>query len=253
MTPGVLPSTTGGWRAYFDRHEQMSPSAVGTVRLRDGRSTRALVRSLRRFQAGESSGTRLADEALDPRHAFLDDDSRAALAAFMAEEHRHGELLAALLGGLGSAPATRDLSTRAFVATRRVFGFRAKLTVLMVAEIVGIAFYETVAEAVDEPTVRRVMWSIFDDEVAHLEFGTLLLRRAIAAPGRPFSGRARRVALLTWLRVVLAAALVGVAVDHHPLMRRVGFSTVLRRALRMQRAMAVELSPVGSRRLVVAI
>lgn len=247
------PSTSDGWRRYFDEHEQLAVADVGVVRLTDSGAARALVRSLRRFQAGESSGRRLADEAQRGDLPYLDDDLRWSIVRFMAEEERHGELLAALLGRLGSNPPVSDLSTIAFTKLRRAFGFRAKFAVIVVAEIVGIAFYDTVATTVDEPTVRQVMASIRDDEIAHLAFGADLLGRMIDAPGPAFLRRWRRIALVSWIRLVLTLAVVGLSLDHLPLMRRIGLRTVLGHARRSHRALVDELVPLVRRPLAVAV
>jgi hypothetical protein len=192
---------------------------------------RALVRSLRRFQIGERSGSRIATDVWHAHDAFLDDDLRHAITRYISEEHRHGDLLEALLGRMGADVSRRDLSASAFTFARRLLGLRGKIIVLNVAEIIGAEFYSSVVQTSNSATVRHVVGAIRDDELAHLAFGLTLIRRMIDAPGSRVRRRVRRIALLSWFYVVLAAAIAVVAVDHTPYLRRAGYASVLRPSL----------------------
>ncbi len=220
-------TSTRDWRQYFTDHRQMAVTEVGKVAPTDEGTRRALVRSIRRFQAGEASGSHLAVDIWTAHDTFLDEDARHAIAMFIAEENRHGELLEKLLAEMNASVATRDASAMAFTFARRLLGMRTKLIVLNVAEIVGAAFYASVAEYSDDAATSAVCAAIRDDEFAHLAFGVMLLRRMIDAPGSPATKALRRFVIVNWLRLMMASALVVVSVDQAPYLRRAGFASVI--------------------------
>jgi len=132
-------------------------------------------------------------------------------------------VLEQLLYRLGSGPASRDASATAFKAVRRLMGLRGKLVVLVAAEMIGAAFYDSVVQSVDDDTVRSVLASIRDDERAHLLFGVALTRAMVSSGSTGVARLMWRCGLLSWLWAVTVGALVVVSADHAPFLRRVGW------------------------------
>lgn len=126
-----------------------------------------LVRSLQRFQLGESSEGSLARQALTI--AELDPDTRIAIGLFVREEGRHARELAHLLAALGAPTLRKHWSEMLFRRGRRLFGFRTKMLVIGGAEIVGAATYGLLADRVPQP-VARFCATLAEDEARHLDF-----------------------------------------------------------------------------------
>ena len=126
--------------------------------------------SLARFQLGEAGEGRIAtaiDRFVTPA---IDEDYRLALKLFVKEEGRHARILGALVLELGGTLLGKTWTESLFVAGRRMAGIRLKLLVLLVAEVVGIAFYREIADRLDDGCVRRALHQICGDEEQHLTF-----------------------------------------------------------------------------------
>ena len=92
-------------------------------------------------------------------------------------------------------------------AGRRALGIRLKLLVVLSAEVIGITFYGLIARALPEGLIRKALYSIAEEEKAHLEFHIEFFRRQN-------SDIRRRIAFwLCWLGVGSAAG-VAVLIDH---------------------------------------
>ncbi len=167
-----------------------------------------LARSLARFQLGEGGEGRIANQIRRVQIDEIDDDYRAALRLFVREEGRHARILAKMVRGLGGELCRNDWSERAFVRARRLAGVRLKILVLLAAEVVGIGFYGTVAEALPEGPLRSALEQISADEEDHLRFHVDFFRRSI---GRSSS---RRALFATAWPVIAYLACVLVVADH---------------------------------------
>ena len=191
------------WRAYFEANCVRPMPDLPRV---SAAWAPLLARSLAVFQLGESKGGRLASE-IDALPG-LDADYKAAIKLFIAEEQRHGDVLAACVGALGGELMKTTWTESLFVVARRLAGVRFKLVVLLAAETVGLAFYRGLITRLPAGPLRSALAEICDDEVAHLRFH-----------GDAFRGdRAFRYAFYA---VVTAAAAV-VLVDHRKTHRALG-------------------------------
>lgn len=174
----------------------------------------AVVRSVQRFQVGESGdGANLigkADRAGDPEYA-------AAVRLFVAEERNHARLLELLLNAAGEQTISGDWSDGVFIWLRRAMGLRLELLVLMVAEVVALRYYRALRDGTDDVPTTRIAGLILNDELRHVPFHCQRLRAAFAQVSRP----ARLVVLALWWVTLLGATLV-VAVDHGAALRRLG-------------------------------
>lgn len=195
------------WRDHFERSRlRPMPDLRGGAAQLPPAWRKPLARSLAVFQLGESRGGRLAVEIDEV--PGLDDDYREAIKRFVAEEQRHGAVLALCVEELGGELLAHTWTETLFVAARRVLGVRFKLVVLLAAETVGLAFYRAVASRLPAGPVRAALDEICADEVHHLRF------HADAFGGR-LGFR------LVWYPVVTAAGAV-VLVDHRAALRAIG-------------------------------
>ena len=191
------------WRAYFERNRVRPMPEISPVH---EPWAKLLARSLAVFQLGESKGGRLANE-IDSLPG-LDADYKAAIKLFIAEEQRHGDVLATCVSALGGELMTTTWTESLFLVARRLAGVRFKLVVLLSAETVGLAFYRGLITRLPAGALRGALAEICDDEVEHLRFH-----------GDAFRGnRAFRYAFYA---VVTAAAAV-VLVDHRKTHRALG-------------------------------
>lgn len=167
-----------------------------------------LARSLARFQLGEGGEGRIANEIRRVQIDEIDDDYRAALRLFVREEGRHARILAKLVKGLKGQLCREDWTERAFVRARRLAGVRLKLLVLLAAEVVGIGFYGTIAQALPTGPLRAALEHIGADEEDHLRFHVDFFRRSIG-----HSTHRRALFVVAW-PVLASLACVLVVADH---------------------------------------
>jgi hypothetical protein len=159
------------WRRHFEMQAARPlPVADGAPELRR-ELVAPLVRSLARFQKGESGEGRIAHEIDRVAIDGIDDDYRAALKLFVREEGRHGRILGEQLRALGGHLLEETWTNRLFVVGRRMLGVRLKLVVLLVvAEAVSLMAYGALINALPPGALRRALEQIREDERAHLVF-----------------------------------------------------------------------------------
>jgi hypothetical protein len=194
------------WRVHFESNRLRPLPRVEAPPLPRAQHE-ALARSLASFQLGESGEGRIAHE-IDTFRG-VDDDYRAALKLFVAEEGRHAAILARMVLALDGKLLQRSWTERLFVHGRRLFGVRFKLLVLLAAEVIGIGFYGLIARALPGGSMADALKQIFADEEAHLLFHCEFLS------GQP------RVLHWVWWPLGTAAALA-VLWDHHRTLRAFG-------------------------------
>ena len=174
------------WKSHFDafatrpRPEvQVAPPGLGV------NQRIALARSLAVFQLGESGEGRIAHEIDRCRLSGIDDTYRAALRRFVAEEGRHGRILADLVRALDGSLLHRTWTDALFTRARRMLGMRLKLVVLLAAEVVGITFYGLLASRLEPSPFQSALEQICADEVHHLAFHGAFFRhrRELRWPG----------------------------------------------------------------------
>jgi hypothetical protein len=159
------------WRRHFEMNRQR-PLAEGLERAEEVPEVwrRELAKSLAIFQLGESGEGRIAHEIDQAKVPGIDADYRAALKLFVAEEGRHARMLGLMVRGVGGKLLARTWTERLFVFGRRLLGVRLKLMVLLVAEVVGSAFYGLLASRLPAGGMRRGLEEICEDEQHHLDF-----------------------------------------------------------------------------------
>ncbi|WP_051580123.1 ferritin-like domain-containing protein [Pseudonocardia acaciae] len=181
---------------------------------RGARLHRAVIRSIQRFQVGESGdGANLIAKADADQHA----DYAAAVRLFVAEEREHARMLGRLLAAAGTPTITAHWSDVVFVRLRRALGLRLELMVLMVAEVIALRYYRALRDGPEDALTTEVAGRILADEARHVSFHTVRLAAWLADLPRV----ARPVVAWSWWLLLLGAA-VTVAVDHGPALRRLG-------------------------------
>jgi len=240
---------SSAWLAHFERnrlhrpepdwhrHTPFPPHVTGP-----------LARSLAHFQLGESGeGATLLAAA---RRAWPDDaDYVAALALFVAEEQEHARLLEHLVARFGGTLVTKHWTHRCFRTLRRALGVEFEIQTLVIAEIIGAAYYRLLRSTGDG-VVRQVCELMLRDEVPHLRFHA---DRVVTAE----LGRAplRRALWSARFRLLFRAAVTAAWIDHRPALRALGvnrgvFSAEARSEARAwlvrRRQIAVAVSPAAS-------
>jgi hypothetical protein len=205
------PVNWKAWRELFEwRKGRALPSldpAIDCASL-----PRTLARSLAVFQLGESGGGTIVDQARRCALPGTDDDYAAALELFVAEEHRHANILAMAVRLMRGELIRRNWTARLFVFGRRLIGLRLKVLVLLAAEVVGIGYYSSIADSLSPGRMQRWLREIATDERSHLAFHCDFLRRQTRR------GWQRQLFVAAWRCVVRTAGLV-VLMDHRHALR----------------------------------
>jgi len=197
-----------GWRRHFEdeaerrRHVSDPDWSVGA------RLEPAILRSLQKFQAGESGdGANLIRKAGGG-------DYGAAARLFVAEELNHARMLALLLEAAGAPTIDGHWSDAVFVRLRRALGLRLELMVLLIAEVVALRYYRALRDGTGDALTSEVAGRILADEERHVPFHCHRLRGG-------FPAGVRVVVFGAW-RVLLIGVTITVAADHGPALRRLG-------------------------------
>jgi hypothetical protein len=198
----------GAWRRYFELNAARPLPPVAGAAIGLPAAWRApIARSLARFQIGETGEGRIVAQVARASFDGIDDDYREAVRLFVREEGRHARILAGLVRVMGGALVARSTNERLFTYARRLFGTRAKLVVLLVAEIVGIAFYGALARRLPDGTLKGALEDILYDEDAHLRFHCAFFRGQIRPPFDAI-GRAALCRVLGALTAIAFAAML---------------------------------------------
>lgn len=156
------------WLHYFIDNEHRPDAIVPDVLDVPAALRAPLIDALRTFQAGETGEGRIVRQAA--RVAGSDVDFAATMRLYIAEEGRHARELGLLVRALGGTPVRTVPAAVAFRFARRLAGFEAKMAVLTAAEIVGIVFYDLLAERVPCPELCAVVARISREERFHLAY-----------------------------------------------------------------------------------
>ena len=206
------------WVTHFERHRgRPLPPVQHCAEGLEPRQQRALASSLARFELGERGGGSIA-RRIDHLHLTgIDDHYRSALKLFVAEEHRHGQILARLVRTMGGQLLDESWTDSLFTRGRRLMGLRVKLLVLLSAEVIGIAFYGGIAAVLPPGSARTALEGICEDEEAHLRFHRDFFCQQSRTP-------LARALVRAGLWVIGLAAMATVVADHRRQMAALGLS-----------------------------
>ena len=158
------------WLDYYQRnpHTWTDPEWHVPSPL-DQTTKRALALSLSHFQLGESGeGNFLFAQAR--KQALEDTAYHQALELFVAEEQAHAHLLEQLVNRFGGRTIERHWTHALFRLVRRAFGLNFELQVLVIAELVGTAYYRLVHGRAKDRVLAQVCDRILRDEARHIDF-----------------------------------------------------------------------------------
>jgi hypothetical protein len=166
------------WLNYFKQNRINRPELPWHVGCPLDENTRKILcRSLSHFQLGESGeGKFLLQQAR--KQAQNDVDYISALALFIQEEQEHARLLERLVRRFGGEPVRHHWTHAAFRLARRMCGLNFELQVLVVAEIVGTAYYRLLQMRARDVVLDEACQLFLRDEARHLEFHACRLRDA---------------------------------------------------------------------------
>ncbi len=177
-----------------------------------------LARSLSHFQLGESGGGQHLFEKAE-RQGETDAAYRQALELFVAEEGEHARLLRGLVAHFGGRLVARHWTHLLFRLARRALGLNFEIQVLLIAELVGTAYYKVLERRARDPILAQVCRRILADEAQHVAFHLDRLRDLHAAllP-------AERSGWHLQFQLFFSAALQVAWMDHRPSLAAVGAS-----------------------------
>jgi hypothetical protein len=206
------------WAAHFraNQENRAEPDWAAPVTL-PAEVVAPLLRSLEQFQLGDGGGPAYLI-ALD-RERFLAgaEGTRRLVDLWFAEEREHARLLGEAVARFGGRCITRHWSFTAFCMTRKWFGVRFELTVLLLTEIVSTVYYRMLLRHAGDPALRAMCRLILRDEVGHVSFHRDRLARQARAGtstfGRFWAGRFRTLGL---------AAATMLWVNHAPGLKAIG-------------------------------
>lgn len=172
--------------------------------------------SLSHFQLGESGGGRHLF-AKAARQALEDPAYVAALELFVAEEGEHAQLLRNLVERFGGRLIARHWTHLLFRAARRALGLNFEIQILLIAELVGTAYYRVLQRRARDPILDQVCVRILADEAQHVAFHLDHLREIHAAllP-------AERAAWTLQFQLLFTAALLVAWIDHRVALKATG-------------------------------
>jgi hypothetical protein len=203
------------WLNYFEwnrRNRAVIPWEQGITI--EPHLRRPLVRSLQKFQLGESGeGRRLKRNAAGTGDATY----AAAIDLFIKEEQEHARLMARILNGLNAPLIRKHWSEGCFVLMRRQFGLVQELMVLLLPEMIAKRYFRVLHDGTQNPVLRMVFAQIARDEEGHLAFHIEYLRRVFEK--KSFS---RRIMVQVLWRLLFRASCVAMMLDHWPALRAVG-------------------------------
>jgi hypothetical protein len=212
------PLAVGRWLAHFRRNQENRPEPNWAAPLTlEAEVVRPLVRSLEQFQLGDGGGP--AYLIAWDRERFLSDGdgTRELVDLWFAEEREHARLLAGAVARFGGRCIRGHWSFSVFCRTRRWFGVRFELTVLLLTEIVSTVYYRLMHRHGDDAALRAMCRLINRDESGHVAFHRDRLARAARA-GRAHYGKCWEMRF----RVLGFAAATMLWINHAPGLRALG-------------------------------
>ena len=205
------------WHDYFKRNRDNRPNIPWKKGLQvEAFLRRPLIRSLQRFQLGESGNGR---HLMKGAQKTGDKNYVQAMELFIKEEQEHARWLGEILQRLDAPPLTRHWSNLAFTGLRRLLGLREELFVLLVAEMIAKRYYHTLREGTNDPVLKMVFGQMWQDEMGHVAFHTDFLQRVFSSWSLPI----RVIVRALWRALYRVVCLV-VMLDHRALIRAAGDS-----------------------------
>jgi hypothetical protein len=158
------------WLKYYQLNRQDRPEPKWNMPSPlDSTVQRVLARSLSHFQLGETGGGTFL---LANAQAELPDDAAyyEALRLFVAEEGEHARLLTRMVHRFGGVTIRCHWTHTVFRLVRRALGFKFEIQLLVIAELVGTAYYRLLQARTRDPILEEMCALILKDEAQHVDF-----------------------------------------------------------------------------------
>ena len=158
------------WRRYFETNRLNRPEPDWHLPCGTDDATGAkLARSLSHFQLGESGeGSFLLAEA---RRAHPEDpDYLESIVLFIQEEQEHARLLAHLVARFNGTLITGHWTHVCFRHLRRALNLQFEIQILLIAELIGTAYYRMLHAHADDVVLHQVCALVLTDEARHVQF-----------------------------------------------------------------------------------
>jgi hypothetical protein len=158
------------WLHYYQRNKNNRPEPKWNMPSSlDSNAQRVLARSLSHFQLGETGeGKFLLMQAR--AQAPEDVAYHQALELFVAEEGEHARLLQRLVHRFGGETIHRHWTHALFRLVRRALGLKFEIQLLVIAELVGTAYYRLLQARTRDPVLDEACALILKDEAQHVDF-----------------------------------------------------------------------------------
>lgn len=158
------------WLAYYQANKESRPEPKWNLPspLPPERQ-QVLARSLSHFQLGETGEGRFL---IAHARAQIPGDLEyhEALRLFVAEEKEHARLLDRLVRRLGGRLVHRHWTHALFRLVRHFLGFKFEVQLLVIAELVGTAYYRLLQARTRDPVLEETCALLLKDEARHVEF-----------------------------------------------------------------------------------
>ena len=212
------PLDVARWVSHFQANHENRPEPDWTAPVALPAEVIApLVRSLEQFQLGDGGGPAYLIARNRERFLAQAEGTRRRGDLWFAEEREHARLLGEAVARFGGTCITKHWSFTTFCATRKWFGVRFELTVLLLTEIVSTVYYRMLLRHANDPALKGMCRLILRDEIGHVSFHRDRLARQARAGtatfGRLWRGR---------FRVLGLAAATMLWVNHAPGLKAVG-------------------------------
>jgi hypothetical protein len=158
------------WLAYYQNNKENRPEPKWNLPSPlDPAKQTILARSLSHFQLGETGEGKFL---LAHARAEAPDDVayHQALQLFVAEELEHARLLDRLVRRFGGRTIQHHWTHALFRLFRHAIGFKFEIQLLVIAELVGTAYYRLLHIRTRDPVLEETCLLILKDEAQHLDF-----------------------------------------------------------------------------------
>jgi hypothetical protein len=210
------------WLSYFERNasraDRVPWQSSGNALSQPER--RAIESSIAVFQLGESSeGRNLMKFAKEWAEIHGEPLLVPITRYFIREEQRHAALLLRFMRSSGIAAIEKAWTDVVFRRLRSRAGYELSITVLIVAELIALVYYDSLGAATASPVLRAICEQILEEERVHVRYQ---VERIEAARARHSSLR-RRVTRLAH-RLLYAGTVLVVFPTHRHVLRRAGLN-----------------------------
>jgi len=159
------------WIARFERnrHDRPEPDWSAPLDIRP-EVLAALLPSIEQFRLGDGGGPACLIAFDAGRFRNRTPEMRKLVDLWFAEEAEHARLLGCAVDRLGGRHIRSHWSFTAFCASRRIFGVRFELQVLLLTELVSTAYYRVLKRHSPDAPLAAMCGLILRDEAGHVAF-----------------------------------------------------------------------------------